>query len=466
MCGIVGMAGKLDHSHRAAFKDLLTVCQVRGRDSTGVIRVKGNNEYLWVKNVGTPEYLLDTKMYDKQIDQHDTKVLIGHCRAKTIGDVSAKNAHPFDFPGKVCGVHNGTLRSTYKMERDRDFQVDSELLYWHIGEYGLEKTITEEVDPAGAWALVYWNAEENTVNFLRNNERPLFFTHSEDRKVMFWASEPWMFSAVSRRMKLWDGGEESKAIYALPENSHYSFRIDSSKMIPNEIFTMTGPKEIKAEVRSYSGNYPTSLTNNRGSSGNHYHGGQVARPFPQKNDLLDDNLDGIGGRILDQHGKVIQLPSRANMRTLGVSIPSTTPGGTSSITSPSGSDTPTDSKNSSNTPKPKLSLPSPSSSGSQRGLSEKQSNVWGDFSKTSSVPQSYGKRCSTRRVAGLDYITDLRTGKEYPERRIEEETGGYCSFCRSPIGDLSEIHEINEFVSHGETELTFICSSCIVPQVA
>lgn len=41
MCGIVGIAGKITHQAKnVVFKDFLDVCQVRGRDSTGVIKVR------------------------------------------------------------------------------------------------------------------------------------------------------------------------------------------------------------------------------------------------------------------------------------------------------------------------------------------------------------------------------------------------------------------------------------------
>lgn len=478
MCGIVGMAGKLQFQHRAIFKDMLAVCQVRGRDSTGVIRVKPDDEYVWVKNVGTPDFLLDTKMYDKQIDTGESKVLIGHCRAKTVGEVNTKNAHPFDFPGKICGVHNGTLKATYQMERGRDFTVDSELLYWTISEYGVEETITKRVDDGGAWALVYWNAEENTLNFLRNEERPLWFTHSEDKQVMFWASEPWMLSVVNRKLKLWDG-EGNASIYPLPINQLYSFTIDHSKNKANEIFSMSSPKEVKAEVRGYAGNvhYSRGWTGEIGGtnrtnttttgSGN---GGQVADPFKLDTDKLDDSLSGIGGKLLDNaenEGKVLRLPRPDTTRTPDGSTRTTSSTDSSSNSSRTGSASLTGLRSTTSMHRPRLSLPERSSSGTLLGPNGKPLSECSGHSTSCDVQLKPAKLSSLRQVAGMRFITDNKTGREFSEHDFDEETGGYCCFCRAPIGGLEEVQEIFcSSTKHVDEEIFFICTSCVVPAVA
>ena len=244
MCGLVGAAGDLSHIFRTAvFKDFLDVCQVRGRDSTGVIKVPRDTEsYDWVKQVGSPAYLYDGKQYHQCVEQGEASVLIGHCRAKTIGEVSIKNAHPFDFPKEgICGVHNGTLSGTYKLDGYKHGMVDSEVLYQHLAENGAESTFSTI---EGAWACVWWNHTDRTLNMIRNDKRPLYFTWSDDLRQMFWASEPWMFAAVERKVKLWDGGKEKKKIIELPINTLWSFRIDANARGDDKVFTLQPERSI------------------------------------------------------------------------------------------------------------------------------------------------------------------------------------------------------------------------------
>jgi len=133
MCGIVGIAGKITHQAKnVVFKDFLDVCQVRGRDSTGVIKVRDDKDqsYTWVKSVGTPSSLFDFRKYETEIERGDAVALVGHCRHKTSGEVSVKNAHPFDFPDEgIIGVHNGTLRNQHTLDGHHYSKVDSEILY-------------------------------------------------------------------------------------------------------------------------------------------------------------------------------------------------------------------------------------------------------------------------------------------------------------------------------------------------
>lgn len=448
MCGIVGMAGRLEYKHIQAFKDMLIVNQLRGRDSTGVIRVNNTGGDRWMKRVGPPEYLIETKEYDKEIEVHGAKILIGHGRAKTMGDAIHRNAHPFDH-GDIVGVHNGTLRNWSGMERYRDFDVDSDCLYWNINEYGLRETISK-LDNNGAWALVYWNRADGTLNFIRNAERPLYFAHSEDNKVMFWASEPWYFSTLTRKGITLAKDNNGASFYPLPIETHLSFKINGAATEPKDIFTLTVTKDVKGEVRSYTGNVHT----NRGWTGSSassfaHSGGSVPRPFDgTKSDLNDP------------------LPNRL--------LPATTPtaGASSPILGldgkPLSSSLPnTDSSKESNTGKsgqrPKLSLVSPSSSASQQASSESTSKRCDDCSESYEKP-----KVSVRQCVGIPFITDNKTKREFSEVVFDQATAGICTFCKAPIGDLTDVHEIFIRPSdrYNDEMMTFMCKTCADPNGA
>ena len=435
MCGIVGMAGDIKTAHRDAFDDMVRVCQLRGRDSTGVFKVGQNNSVAWAKRVGSPDHLLDTRAYERAIHLgHSAKALVGHCRAKTYGATSEENAHPFVFNG-ITGVHNGTLRSPHLLSNYAKHDVDSQMLYELISEDGIEETV-KALDPDGAWALVYWNREDETLNFLRNNKRPLFFTHTKDRRVMAWASEIWMFAALYRQMELWDGGDSGHIYYPLPDDTLYSLKIDATAKEFKDIFSVnTTP--VKAEVRGYSGNYP----DRRGTVG--FSGGQVARPFAPDEVLeiyLDDDLPVMGN--------VLRLPSPNHTPTASES-------GTSSST---GSSTPNDS---SIVPFPKTTLSLPSKTSKNSLLTSSAAH-----SGSSGRSLFKLKKVQFRKVVGMEYVTDNKTGREFQDKDFDKLTGGVCCYCTQPIGDLTEIHEIYITTRGKEEFIRFLCSSCIVAAVA
>ena len=446
MCGLVGMAGALDHTHKAAFKDFLTVAQLRGRDSTGVFAVSPDGLASSVKNVGTPEWLVEHKVYDTHVGKGQSMVMAGHCRAKTYGEVSVKNAHPFDFPGLV-GMHNGTLRNHHTMEKYRDYDTDSETLLWNVNEYGPEETFSK-LHADGAWACVWWDKKEDTLNFLRNKERSLWFTWTKDSKVMLWASEIWMFGAVYRNpaISLWDGGEEKQLYYQLPEDTLWSFKLNHAPKQGEKSITMRPMKEIKAEVKTYAGNF--TQRGRHGNSGDDWvvvngvwgpaKGGEVANPFRGKEEINDP---------LPLH----LLPAPKQEITQEESTTIVTIEQTSSKTSLLASASKVDLTHGTSSPKPTLSLVSKSLRNGVLDNNEGVSKPSGKYVSTNQPPK---RGVSIRKFKDLVYITDMKTSAEFSIQDFEKNTKGVCTHCKEPIGDISEVYE---FINKDN----FICTTCV-----
>lgn len=230
MCGIVGCAGDLTNKEEGALKQLLIINSLRGIDSTGIAVVPTHvGDVKIAKGVGDVFQLSDRKIFtDAFIGKN--KVIIGHGRSATQGSISRKNAHPFMFD-KVVGVHNGTLRNKTSIPDHYKFDTDSEALYNHINNVGIDAAM-KEIN--GAYSLVWYNREENTLNFLRNEERPMSFVFTKDKKQLFFASEFWMIQGVCWREKI-----EIEAPTFLPEHMLYSFKV------PVTAFDSFGAPEVR-----------------------------------------------------------------------------------------------------------------------------------------------------------------------------------------------------------------------------
>src|SRR6478752_252007 len=125
MCGLVGMAGTIYNQEKKAFRSLLESDARRGPHSTGVARIRHNNEVDLVKVLGrTWNLYAETDEFDDEdlIKGHGIKTLIGHNRFATVGKRIADNAHPFKHD-HITGAHNGTLSKEWlhKLDGSKDF---------------------------------------------------------------------------------------------------------------------------------------------------------------------------------------------------------------------------------------------------------------------------------------------------------------------------------------------------------
>jgi len=240
MCGIVGVAstGPMTVPMKEFFQQLLFHDVVRGHHATGVAAIDTMSRDLTVekKAVSSPLFLEEKEIMENLFaHKHNFNIYIGHNRWATSGAKDAdKNAHPF-IHGDVVGVHNGSLRNQRLLDDSKDFIVDSDNLFHQLNKSGLNDTLTKT---DGAFALNWYDKKDNTLNFIRNSERPLAIGQLSNG-CWVWASEYELLRWLVARHKTlsWatykEDGQDYIRLFRLEEGQHMRFEFeDKQRKLP------------------------------------------------------------------------------------------------------------------------------------------------------------------------------------------------------------------------------------------
>lgn len=190
MCGIVGIISRRKNGfwniHADIFTRMLEFNSIRGEDSTGMFGVNSRGEVEILK--GDADGYLFThsseyaKMAKKIISSYN--IVIGHNRKATAGAVTPENAHPFQ-EGRIVVVHNGVVRNFDKFKKDitdaSEVEVDSHALAHLLAKQDAQGAL-EQIN--GAFALVWYDSESETLNLARNDERPLGLIEYDDMWII------------------------------------------------------------------------------------------------------------------------------------------------------------------------------------------------------------------------------------------------------------------------------------------
>lgn len=220
---------------RLRIRDLAIVSQVRGLDSAGcavVLKEGKATRVVHHKKATTLSDFLDDDVTKSLFSHGGARLIAGHCRAATIGHITDSNAHPY-AAGKIVGMHNGTINSL-----GSQFKTDSQELFEVISSKGLPEGLYRA--RYGAYALCWVDAAANTLNFIRNDQRPLWFMRGP-MGGLFWASEWGMLHFIRYR-----DGNNAKAFsdpFTLKENELFSINIKSG-VERREVVKMADPPPL------------------------------------------------------------------------------------------------------------------------------------------------------------------------------------------------------------------------------
>ena len=233
MCGIVGVINRSKNVKdgdklRDFFQQALFVDSLRGKHGTGIIAVnnKGNVE-TFKKPMPSPDFL-DLKTTRDIISKTTNTFLVGHNRWATTGAHTIPNTHPFSH-GSIHMVHNGTLDMYKGLTPGKSFDVDSEAIAYLLSQEQT-KTVLEKIE--GAYSLVWFDEEGNSLNFARNNDRPMYLAKVDAGDSLVFASEKGMIEWICSRLNL-----KIEKIFSLKVGVLLSFQLNPAEDISTIEFT-------------------------------------------------------------------------------------------------------------------------------------------------------------------------------------------------------------------------------------
>lgn len=251
MCGIVMMGCKYPGARDVdTFENLLFADTFRGPHSTGVhslFQLADKGPIITEtqkKMMDGPEFIASEfwpMVSEKRVPGTTANTvwvkrpfcMIGHNRWATKGGINDANAHPFTH-GHITLVHNGTLRNQALLPDHQKFEVDSENVAYAMSIWGAEKTIQ---NLNGAFTLVWHDANEQTVNIIRNSERPFHLARTAAGD-WFGASEEAMLKWILMRQKTPVTIAES---FECEVGVQYIFDVSTGKFLPKENVKHTLP---------------------------------------------------------------------------------------------------------------------------------------------------------------------------------------------------------------------------------
>jgi hypothetical protein len=190
MCGLQGVMSKpLLQSDINVFQDLMVLGILRGWQGAGVAAIPQDKEAQHVsvlRSTSNGANFVLSDGFHKMIDKPKI-ALLGHTRLPTKGAATdIKNVHPHRVK-HIIMTHNGTMHDVAEKPIPEGAS-DSAMLAESIAEIGLPDTVKTS---RGAMALVYVDDKAKTINFFRNDERPLYLAYSNgtnNSHTIYWSS--------------------------------------------------------------------------------------------------------------------------------------------------------------------------------------------------------------------------------------------------------------------------------------
>jgi hypothetical protein len=307
MCGIVGIInhkGTYLAGAERLMKDMLIMNQVRGTDGTGIFWSRGGKTVGWSKLHSHAMEFLDNQEAAEPLRQAEHyHFLVGHNRAATSGGVTIETTQPIE-DGSICLVHNGTLSGWptkwkdghYNPNKGTEHVMDT-MGIAHLLQHRDIRYVNEHC--YGAMSLVWYDDRDQSLNFFRNRDRPMWLLPTE--RCTLFGSEPGLLVWAAGRNSF-DRGKEDLISPTKPF-THYKFYKKESK-----------PRVWDIPEKSYTV-YP-QYQNNRYNAGSSSNSGTSHSPETEQEDDTPASTPVEGTK----NGKIIPIVGRKNIKIKQVPV--------------------------------------------------------------------------------------------------------------------------------------------------
>ena len=177
MCGIYGFYGKPKNAE-ALIKNLAIETEIRGKDSTGYFIVTPDDYKISKWAVSATDFYSHD---DYKKDLEDATIFIGHNRAKSIGETTNINAHPF-VGKRYALVHNGTCKQAIIDADQKGLKrigtTDSEAILANIENEGIDY-----ISKCYSYSVVVYDMLTETIYFSRDNSKPMWIFKVEGATI-------------------------------------------------------------------------------------------------------------------------------------------------------------------------------------------------------------------------------------------------------------------------------------------
>lgn len=237
MCGLVCVVPKwntrgLSHPEMAVFETLVTIDTLRGVDSTGIFTSNDTDVQLIKEAVTGPQLMLTTDYKElRKAAIKDGRFVVAHNRAATRGVVNDKNAHPFWKDNKVVMVHNGTFLGDHR--KHADTEVDSEALCHLLAEHEPDQIDQVLSKISAAYALIWYDSRDDSLNLIRNDQRPLYMVESDT--AWYFSSEYLMLQFAMVRVDIKLPKDVRPVLLAEHDHHKFSFKNNKTALITNKV---------------------------------------------------------------------------------------------------------------------------------------------------------------------------------------------------------------------------------------